>query len=227
MFTAEGCAVGIDSAIVQKEQDAIRKEMNDPASARVFKVTVSSKHLALNNEQPVTFNLPAGENVLNEVMRSLRINSISEGIVVEQNSPMDVFDGMSVADTSLEILNDIAGEIEYFSKEDGELSKFLAAVEIESPADFNAVHELIRNLDQYELMPEDVQDCESYAKYIIFDSGEVEDIRDEIEGYMDYDEYGKDRMREEGIRETAFGLLRRLGEPFPEENHVQGMSMNQ
>ena len=45
-----------------------------------------------------------------------------------------------------------------------------------------------------------------------------------IDSYIDFDQLGRDMMKEDGVRQTAFGLVRRLSEPFPPEQEV-GMQM--
>ena len=42
-------------------------------------------------------------------------------------------------------------------------------------------------------------------------------------GYMDFEQYGQDRMENDGVTETEFGLLRRLDPPFPEQTQGQQM----
>ena len=41
--------------------------------------------------------------------------------------------------------------------------------------------------------------------------------------YMDFEQYGQDRMENDGVTETEFGLLRRLDPPFPEQRQGQQM----
>lgn len=45
----------------------------------------------------------------------------------------------------------------------------------------------------------------------------------ELDGYMDYEKYGKDCMAADHVLETEFGLLRRLDPPFPEQTQEQKM----
>jgi len=220
VFTDKGC-------VVEKDENNVSiQRAEEKSRACVFNVSVTSKYLISAYSPPVSLKLPAGKLTLTEAVRNLRIGNINECFIAELSSPMTELNKISTGDANFSTLNSIAEQIEDLSERGGKLPKLLAALEIESPADFEAVYEIINNLDNYELMPESVRDCEDYGRYILFDSGEIGDIGDEIEGYMDYDEYGKDKMLEEGIRETAFGLLRKLDVPFPEETHSQGMAIN-
>ena len=45
----------------------------------------------------------------------------------------------------------------------------------------------------------------------------------ELDGYMDFEQYGQDRMENDGVTETEFGLLRRIEPPFPEQTQGQRM----
>ena len=41
-----------------------------------------------------------------------------------------------------------------------------------------------------------------------------------IDGYMDFDQLGREMMEEDGVRQTVFGLVRRLSKPFPPEQEI-------
>ena len=45
----------------------------------------------------------------------------------------------------------------------------------------------------------------------------------ELDGYMDFERYGQDCMRNDCVTKTEFGLLRRLEPPFPEQRQGQRM----
>lgn len=46
---------------------------------------------------------------------------------------------------------------------------------------------------------------------------------DTIDGYTDFDRLGRAMMEEDGVRQTGFGLVRRLSKPFPEPEIGQTM----
>ena len=45
----------------------------------------------------------------------------------------------------------------------------------------------------------------------------------ELDGYMDFEQYGQDCMENDCVTQTEFGLLRRLDPPFPEQRQGQRM----
>ena len=45
----------------------------------------------------------------------------------------------------------------------------------------------------------------------------------ELDGYMDFEQYGQDCMENDCVTKTEFGLLRRLDPPFPEQRQGQRM----
>ena len=68
--------------------------------------------------------------------------------------------------------------------------------------------------DDYELIPEAP---DAYGKQVLRRIGADDEVIDTIEGYMDFSRLGEDAMAEDGVRQTGFGLVRRLSEPFPPE----------
>lgn len=63
-----------------------------------------------------------------------------------------------------------------------------------------------------------VQDCqvnEIDSFYRVLDS--LKGTTATMEGYTDFERMGEDVMRAEGVRQTEFGLIRRISAPFPEE----------
>ena len=45
----------------------------------------------------------------------------------------------------------------------------------------------------------------------------------ELDGYMDFEQYGQDCMENDCVAKTEFGLLRRLDPPFSEQTQGQQM----
>ena len=92
--------------------------------------------------------------------------------------------------------------------------KFCAILEVEQPETFaEALHTAV-TLDDYELIPEAP---DAYGKQVLRRIGADDEVIDTIEGYMDFSRLGEDAMAEDGVRQTGFGLVRRLSEPFPPE----------
>lgn len=50
-----------------------------------------------------------------------------------------------------------------------------------------------------------------YAHYVLFESGRYDIyVDDEINSFMDYGKYGNHKMKEDGVKQTSFGMVRRI-----------------
>ena len=164
--------------------------------------------------------LPATDEALEQAKRELGIDEFAEArlAVVDYTYPylaqMIPRDGITVDDA-----NALAEAILQINQTDGELLKYLSVLEIEQPETFSQALELASNIDNYERMP---AGPEEYGRQTLFRAGH--EILDEIEGYMDYETYGRYWMRADGARQTEFGCIRRLSEPF-DAPEMGGMKM--
>ena len=76
------------------------------------------------------------------------------------------------------------------------------------------------DLDNYERVSEY---AEEYGMSVLQRYQGEEELFNLIEGYMDFDRFARDMMREDGVRRTEYGLIRRCDEPWPEPNYGQQM----
>ena len=53
-----------------------------------------------------------------------------------------------------------------------------------------------------------------YGKQVLMRIGADEELIAALDGFTDFDELGSFFMREDSVRTTNFGLIRRLSEPF-------------
>lgn len=65
----------------------------------------------------------------------------------------------------------------------------------------------------YERVPDDP---EEYGKQVLERIGADEELISTLDGFTDFEAMGNFYMREDGVRRTEFGLLRKLSDPFPE-----------
>ena len=127
---------------------------------------------------------------------------------------------------SVETLNELAEEIEELHQTDGQLLKLCGVLEAEQPQTLDEVLRITKALDDYERIPCGYQPDE-YGRYVMkhAEQFEIDDLLEDLEGFVDEDGYGQYRMREDGVKATACGLIRRLSEPFPTQE--SGMAMRQ
>jgi len=86
------------------------------------------------------------------------------------------------------------------------------ALEVEEPETFMDALHIAMDLDDYEL----ISDYErEYGRESLRRIGADAEILEVIDGYTDFDQLGRDMMKEDGVRQTGYGLIRRLSAPFP------------
>lgn len=100
------------------------------------------------------------------------------------------------------------------------MTKFCAVLEVEQPDTFAEALNIAIDRDDYELVPEDMDE---YGKQVLRRIGADDEIIDTIDGYMDFAQLGTDSLAEDGVRQTGFGLVRRLSTPFPPQEFGQTM----
>ena len=92
--------------------------------------------------------------------------------------------------------------------------KLLASLEAEVPRDADAACRIIRNYKDYEFLSVQKLSVESYAKYLL-NLHQIY-IEKELEPYVRLQEYGLQKMKENGPVETTFGTLICKGHPIQE-----------
>ena len=94
-------------------------------------------------------------------------------------------------------------------------------LDAEEPETLHRACELLQDLDNYQRITEDAY---GYGQQRLQETlGLDDEAIYELDGYMDFEKYGQDRMENDGVTETEFGLLRRLDPPFPEQRQGQQM----
>ena len=167
-------------------------------------------------------SFPASDERLEQAKRVLEVENfaLAEITAIKFSSPY--LDGLLPLDTiTVEDTNTLALCLQEMEQEDGELLKFCAVLEIEQPDTFVEAVSIAMDQDDYERVPEDMDE---YGKQVLRRAGADNEVIDTIDGYMDFTQLGRDSMEEDGVRRTEFGLVRRLSSPFPPEPEI-GQSM--
>ena len=174
------------------------------------------------SEQSYPLVLPASEKQLEHAKKSLGIEDFAQAVIAnaEYTAPylnqLIPMDGITVEDA-----NEMALCLQEMKQEDGELLKFCAVLKVEQPDTFMGAVSIAMDRDDYELVPEDMDE---YGKQVLRRAGADDEVIDTIDGYMDFAQLGRDSMEEDGVRRTEFGLVHRLNKPFPPEPEA-GQSM--
>ena len=176
-------------------------------------------HLTLAmSKNTFSLSLPAGEDRLEQAKRALEIEDFSQASITAVKFSSPHLAGLLPLDAvSVEDANTLALCLQEMEQESGELKKFCAVLEVEQPDTFTEALNIAMDRDDYEQIPEDMDE---YGKQALRRAGADDEIIDTIDGYMDFARLGEDSMVEDGVRRTEFGLVRRLSKPFPPEPEI-------
>lgn len=174
-----------------------------------------------SRELPFPIKLPATEMHLDQMKERMGIDEFGEGMITGiEFTPAYLVDNIPVECVSVGVANDLAMEIEQMMQRDGELLKYFSVLEVEQPQTMGAALNLAMDLDNYERVSEY---AEEYGMSVLQRYQGEEELFNLIEGYMDFGRFARDMMREDGVRRTEYGLIRRCDEPWPEPNYGQQM----
>lgn len=172
-----------------------------------------------NGSQRYRLVLPADDEYLDDVCRHLGIKDFAEAKIVEASCSVPYLSDLLSWDcVSVEDANELALAVEEMGGTDGELLKFCSVLEVEQPQTFQAALELGMNIDNYERI---IESTYEYGQSVLRRIGADDEVIDTIDGYMDFERFGAAMMAEDGVRQTEFGLIRRLSEPFPSPQQGQ------
>jgi hypothetical protein len=218
-YANHSCAYG-DNCLVVKKDDA---GMN---RAAVFRLQVTSEYHAEDGMPPISLTLPASPEKLVSVAERLQLygSAIDGHSIVERSSSIEHLNDLVPETNNVDLLNNLAIEVERLSQmRKPQVMKLCAALEAEMPDSVERAFEIAQELDDYEVVK--AGSPYDYGYHVLCESDhEKRDIEvvEEIKDFVDFDRYGEWRMEEDGVRQTDFGMVRRISEPFEME---QGMQM--
>ena len=196
-----------------------REDGHELAERPVFSVHLLSHY----GTRRALLDLPAPEEVIEATRRHLQVHDLSAADVmgldcaIPSLAKLLPLDRISVKDAAA-----LASAVQMMRRADGELLKYLAVLSVEEPEDFPAALRLARDLDNYERITEGTYE---YGRTVPQRSGSSEKLLEAMEGCMDFERLGEDAMAAEGVRQTEFGLLRRLNGSFSEQSQGEDMKM--
>ena len=167
--------------------------------------------------------LPADEEYLDAVKAYLDIDVFADAMLCDIRFKVPYI-GELIRDSdcpAVEDYNDFAEALEDIWQQDGALLTYAAVLEAEKPETLHRACDLLQDLDNYQRITEGAY---GYGQQRLQETlGLDDEAIYELDGYMDFEQYGQDRMENDGVTETEFGLLRRLDPPFPEQRQGQQM----
>jgi hypothetical protein len=196
-------------------------------NARPEETTIMTLHLRTYRDETHCDNelyltLPATESQLEMTKAKLGVAEFAEAEICSVDYPFPYLATRIPQDCiTVEDANEMAQCIQQMQKADGELLKYLSVLEVEQPETFQNALRYAVDLYDYERVPSDMD--EYGRKSLLEAGGRNIDILDDIDGFMDYEGYGKYRAEMDGVVHTEFGLIRCKSDPFQVEQ--QGMKM--
>ena len=220
-FEAEHSGAYTQSGYVLKVDDG------EPAQRPyVVKVELSSPRLEACGAT-YSLLLPASsEELFFDAKAVLAVGALDECRVTGVETSVEAIARVGVRGNEIMALNELAAELSFILEDNEKYKTFCAAVEVEQPGSILWMTEIAVCLDDYTLLPLSINNADEYGRYLLYDSGEIEDFKDEVKDFIDYEEYGKYRIEEDDIRETGLGWLRRRYGSFPRAGETQGQDMN-
>ena len=214
-YADNGGAFGADGYVKRKSQE--QKQETEP----VFTLYLHSEFTAANDMKPHSLEVPANSTQLAIAEQYLCSVDFKGVKVAEVVSHEPYFDGMiPFYGADVYVLDKLAENITEMKKTDGELLKFLSVLEVEAPETAEDALRLSMKLDDYErVLDNDWEYGEAVLRSVCGD----QEVFDTIEGFINYAEMGAYYKLEHGVRQTEFGLVRRLSEPFSEPETGQKM----
>ena len=179
----------------------------------IQKETPSTITLTLmTSERSDTLLLPASEEQLEQAKRDLEIDDFSQAVIAGVDYKTPCLEQLIPRDCiTVEYANEMALCLRRLNT-DGETMKYCAALEVEEPATFTEALDMAIDIDDYELISSSERE---YGRQALRRMGANDEVLEAIEGYTDFDRLGSEMMETDGVRQTGFGLVRRLGAPFP------------
>ena len=179
--------------------------------------------LRVDEKPDYTLVLPADEEYLDAVKNYLDIDVFADAMLCDIHFKVPYIGELIRATDcpAVENYNDFAEALEDIWQKDGILLTYAAVLDAEWPETLCEAHEFLQNLHNYQRITEGAY---GYGQQRLQETLGLddEDIY-ELDGYMDFEQYGQDCMANDGVTETEFGLLRRLEPPFPEQTQGQRM----
>jgi hypothetical protein len=216
-FCRGGYAVKTDELRGQYVQTRYEQERKN-----VMMLRLRASHTGQRVPVDATLTLPTTDAALEGTKQRLGISEFAEAEIITVDYVFPYFATMVPQDCiSVEDANELALSIEQMNQTDSEMLKYLAALDAEKPETFSDALRIAIDLDDYERVP---SDNEGYGRMVLERLTAEGDITNEIDGFMDFESFGKAWMCEDGAVRTEFGQIRRLSTPF-ETQTMGGMEM--
>lgn len=191
-----------------------RKDIPKPERDAVICLTLAA------TEQSDTLLLPASEKEMEDAERIL--GDLDRAVIADVEFKPPYLKNLIPTDrVTVEEAQALAECLRGIAEEKDVLLTYCSALAVEEPGTFSEALTIAMDIDDYERVPEDMDE---YGKQVLRRIGADDELIDTIDGYMDFARLGTDSLAEDGVRQTEYGLVRRLSSPFPAQEAGQTMA---
>lgn len=140
--------------VVRKEELPQQFLQTEQEQKSVMLLRLRTSHGKQQNPVSTTLTMPAADELLERTRQRLGIEEFAEAEITTVDYIFPYFATMVPQDCiTVESANALAQAIVQMNQTDGELLKYLAAVEQEQPDTFDSALQIARNIDNYEMIP--------------------------------------------------------------------------
>ena len=192
------------------------RKLPDPGYAHdsLFLLRLYSPYYADSHPNTYSLSLPASGEKLEVARKNLGVNHLEECNIIDLTSKIWDLESHLPYDYSIEGLNDFARLLKdkVLDGTEETVKRLCAALTAEMPKTIQEASEIAENLNQYMILPDNIGTPEAYARYVLQEKGI--DIDGNIQGFVDLEAFGKDRMRSDGAVLTVYGMVVRKDRPI-------------
>lgn len=172
------------------------------------------------NGRAVWLNLPANNYDMEQTAKQLGWENLADRGFICCRSSIPKLDKALTGNKNIYELNDFAEHLASL-RDQGELPKYKAALEITNCADLSDLITLAENLNNYEFYPEIVSEYD-YGEWELLGQYKLDHTSPGME-HFDFAVFGRERMKQNGVVSTPYGMIRMAG---PEQKLGQQDSSN-
>ncbi len=203
IYTSHGLVKRQENALVQEEMPGI------------IALTLATA------ERWYYLTLPASEEEIKRAKRDLDVEDFAQaGITAVKFTTPQLNSLIPLDNVTVEEAQALADCLQGMAEEEEALLTYCSALAVEEPTSFTEALNIAMNICEYKRVPEDLAE---YAELNLRLAGAGDEILGMLAGFTDFRKLGEAIAKQEGVRQTIYGSICRLDDPFPAEDIGQTM----
>ena len=208
-----GAFTGSGYTLRRKNAEPMLKEQKP-----FFRLKLQTAAMQTLEQEPITLELPAGEDRLRCVMEALNVEDFAEARIIEAKCESSLFQRyIPLVSPNVYVLEELAECLSDIDSR-GETFKMLAVLDLKKPATAEEAVRLAVSLGNYE---EPCCNEVDYGKDALLRLCGDQEVIDTIDGFIDWQEFGLYMMEQDGFVYAEHGFIREKDCP----QHTAGMQM--